>query len=96
MNRSAEREALEDFEAALRYPKNLNVGRPARPHEARALFWKGTALGALGKPAEALAAWSECASNHPQSEEQRHYISECQSALSSRLKFCPVSPPTLR
>ena len=84
MNRGAEQKALEDFEAALRYPKNLNVGRPARPHEARALFWKGTALGALGNPAEALAAWNECASNDPQSEEQRHYVAECQSALSSR------------
>jgi tetratricopeptide (TPR) repeat protein len=84
MNRGAGQEALDDFETALLYPKNLNVGRPARPQEARALFWTGKALGALEKPEEAVAAWSECASNQPLSEEQRDYMAECQSALSSR------------
>ena len=49
--------ALADFEAALTYPANLNVGRPSKPHEAAAQYWRGAALAALGRGDEARAAW---------------------------------------
>lgn len=75
-------DALGDFEAALTYPTNLNVGRPAQPQEARALYWKGRALAALDREASARAAWSECAANLPSTEEQTHYIDECRKRLS--------------
>jgi tetratricopeptide (TPR) repeat protein len=49
--------ALADFEAALTYPVNLNVGRPDQPDEAQAQYYRGKALAALGKTNEARAAW---------------------------------------
>jgi tetratricopeptide (TPR) repeat protein len=49
--------ALADFEAALTYPANLNVGRSNKPEEAQAQYYRGKALAALGKAAEARAAW---------------------------------------
>ncbi len=51
--------ALKDFEAALTYPANLNVGRSNRPPEAEAQYWRGRALQALGRTDEARAAWKE-------------------------------------
>jgi tetratricopeptide (TPR) repeat protein len=49
--------ALADFEAALTYPANLNVGRSDRPQEAPAQYWRGRALAALGRMDDARAAW---------------------------------------
>jgi tetratricopeptide (TPR) repeat protein len=49
--------ALADFEAALTYPANLNVGRSDKPEEAEAQYYRGKALAALGKPDDARAAW---------------------------------------
>lgn len=49
--------ALADFEAALTYPANLNVGRSDKPEEAEAQYYRGKALAALGKLGEAHAAW---------------------------------------
>jgi tetratricopeptide (TPR) repeat protein len=49
--------ALADFEAALTYPENLNVGRSNKPEEAQAQYYRGKALAALGKTEEARAAW---------------------------------------
>ena len=49
--------ALKDFEAALTYPANLNVGRSNNPPEAQAQYWRGRALAALGRNDEARAAW---------------------------------------
>ncbi len=46
-------EALADFDRALEYPRNLNVGRPARPKEAKALFFRARALEALGRSGDA-------------------------------------------
>jgi tetratricopeptide (TPR) repeat protein len=74
-------DALQDFEAALTYPANLNVGRPAQPLEARALYWKGRSLAALNRAAAARAAWTECAANPPSTDEQTHFIEECRNRL---------------
>ena len=49
--------ALKDFEAALTYPANLNVGRSNNPPEAQAQYWRGRALAALGRNDEAREAW---------------------------------------
>ncbi|NKB90314.1 MAG: DUF5107 domain-containing protein [Acidobacteria bacterium] len=69
--------ALEDFEAALTYPTNLNVGRPYRPREARAHYWLGLALDALGRIEQANEAWAACAAGEPLDEEQQEYSSLC-------------------
>jgi tetratricopeptide (TPR) repeat protein len=69
--------ALADFEAALTYPVNLNVGRPHRPREARAQYWRGMALDALGRVEQAGDAWSACAEGAPLDDEQREYIALC-------------------
>ena len=48
-------EALSDFEAALRYPDNLEVGRPLRDFKAvRTHYYLGLALNALGRRDRAI------------------------------------------
>jgi tetratricopeptide (TPR) repeat protein len=59
------RAALADFEAALTYPVNLNVGRPAQPEEALAHYWRGRALATLGRANEARVAWQAGANGLP-------------------------------
>jgi tetratricopeptide (TPR) repeat protein len=73
--------ALHDFEAALTYPENIGVGRSNKPREARAQYWRGKALEALGRPEEARAAWKEGAAGHEHSGEQNRYRELCQKAL---------------
>ncbi|HJO05664.1 MAG TPA: DUF5107 domain-containing protein [Acidobacteriota bacterium] len=75
--------ALSDFDAALTYPRNLNVGRPHRPIEARGRYWRGMALLALGRNAEARAAWREGAAGAPSTAEQREHIRRCREQLES-------------
>jgi tetratricopeptide (TPR) repeat protein len=69
--------ALADFEAAMTYPENLGVGRAANPEEAEALFWKGTALAALGRVDEANAAWKAGAEGREGSATQNEYVKRC-------------------
>ena len=69
--------ALVHFDRALTYPENLGVGRPHRPSEARALWFRAEALAALGRPAEAAATLADCAANAPTDEEQEHFIARC-------------------
>ncbi len=78
--------ALADFDAALTYPGNLNVGRPYRPIEARGRYWRGMALQALGREAEARAAWREAADGMPSTAEQREYIRRSQERLEAGSK----------
>jgi Flp pilus assembly protein TadD len=73
--------ALSDFEAALTYPANLNSGRPYRPHEARAEYWSGYALEALGRVEAATEAWAACAAAAPLDEEQVEYAGLCSARL---------------
>lgn len=75
--------ALSDFDAALTYPRNLNVGRPYRPVEARGHYWRGVALLALGRDAEARATWTEGAQGIPSTEEQREHIALCRERLAA-------------
>jgi len=73
--------ALRDFEAALTYPVNLNVGRPYRPREARAQYWRGFALEALGRLEAAAEAWAACAAAAPLDDEQIEYAGLCSERL---------------
>ena len=75
--------ALAEFETALTYPKNLNVGRPQKPREAKAQYWRGMALKALGEIEKAKTAWSEGAAGRKGSEEQSAHVKLCQEALRS-------------
>lgn len=72
--------ALVDFDRALTYPENLGVGRPHRPREARALWFRAEALAALGRSGEAAAALAACAANAPLGDEQKHFIARCTAA----------------
>jgi tetratricopeptide (TPR) repeat protein len=73
--------ALQDFEAALTYPANLNIGQPHRPREARAQYWRGYALDALGRVEAAAEAWRACAAGAPLDDEQVEYAGLCQQRL---------------
>jgi tetratricopeptide (TPR) repeat protein len=75
--------ALQDFEAALTYPENIGVGRSNRPREARAQYWRGKTLDALGRHEKARAAWREGAAGHEHSGEQNKYRELCSEALST-------------
>ena len=73
--------ALADFEAALTYPANLNVGRSNKPQEAPAQFWRGQALAALGRQEDARAAWQTGAAGADVAGEQNEYREKCRQAL---------------
>lgn len=73
--------ALKDFEAALTYPANLNVGRPDKPEEAQAQYWRGKTLEALGRLADARAAWQAGAAGKGKSEAEKESRKLCQEAL---------------
>jgi tetratricopeptide (TPR) repeat protein len=88
--------ALADFDAALTYPANLNVGRSEEPEEAVAQYWRGKALAALGQTSEAHAAWKAGAAGTvegvPPNEsynaifarQQNEYIKKCKDALAEK------------
>jgi thioredoxin-like negative regulator of GroEL len=73
--------ALADFEAALTYPANLNAGRPHDPVEARAEYWRGRALEALGASERARQAWQACAAGIQRGPEQLEHIRLCEARL---------------
>lgn len=76
-------DALADFNAALTYPENLGVGRPARPQESEALYWKGKALHALGRIADAKAAWQEGAAGEKATGVQNEFVEKCRDAMNT-------------
>lgn len=73
--------ALADFEAALTYPSNLNVGRPDKPEEAPAQYWRGQALAKLGRMDEARKAWEVGANGADVAGRQNEYREKCREAL---------------
>ena len=75
--------ALAEFETALSYPDNLGVGRPNKPQEALAQYWRGKALETQGRIKEAKAAWTEGAAGAKGPEEQVAHVKLCKQALGS-------------
>ncbi len=73
--------ALADFDAALSYPTNLNAGRPHEPHEARAHYWRGQVLAAMGREQEARGAWQACVDGVAAGTEQEENIALCRTRL---------------
>ncbi len=84
MEKGDARGALSDFEAALTYPPNLNVGRSNKPQEAPAQYWRGKALAALGRLAEARAAWQAGANGADVPGVQNEYRQKCRQALADK------------
>jgi predicted negative regulator of RcsB-dependent stress response len=68
-------DALKEFDRGLEYPANLATGRLENAREAHIHFLRGQALAALGRTADARAAWekaaNEPASKDPEKEEAR-------------------------
>jgi tetratricopeptide (TPR) repeat protein len=75
LDRGDLREAREDFEQALEYPKNIRIGRPPRPSDARAHWCAAAACDALGDRTAAAAHWEAAAaeSHHDPGEELALY-----------------------
>jgi tetratricopeptide (TPR) repeat protein len=63
-------EALTDFNRALEYPANLATGKLENAREADVQFARGNALAALGRKADARAAW-KLAADEPESKDAR-------------------------
>jgi tetratricopeptide (TPR) repeat protein len=78
--------ALADFEAALTYPANLNVGRSDKPEEAPAQFWRGKTLAALGRADDARTAWQTGAAGTDVAGTQNEYRQKCREALAGEKK----------
>lgn len=55
------KEALEDFQQSLQFPKNLDAGAPYPPnrHEAMQRYWLGECYFALGEKGKARKNWEE-------------------------------------
>jgi tetratricopeptide (TPR) repeat protein len=63
-------EALSEFNRALEYPANLATGKLENAREAHINFARGNALAALGRKAEAVAAW-KLAADEPESKDAK-------------------------
>jgi len=77
-------EALTEFDRAREYPANLATGRLENAREAHVNFARGNALAALGRKAEATAAWKlaadEPASGDEKKDEARRLAREALAA----------------
>jgi tetratricopeptide (TPR) repeat protein len=85
-NKKNYKSALAAFETALTFPEFLNVGKSDSNPTAKAWYWKGKALQALGKQKEALNAW-ETGSQLPKGRgEQNEYIALSKTAVEKSAK----------
>lgn len=83
--------AAEDFQRALTYPENLEVGARYALTDAETRYWLGKSLMSLGKPDEARQAWKEGASQVTSKDmpmtsislptSQDEYVARCAAAL---------------
>ena len=83
--------ALEDFQKALTYPENLEVGAHYALTDAEVRYWLGKTLLALGRESEARAAWETGAAQVTSSDPplpaisvtaaQDEYVKRCATAL---------------
>ena len=81
-------EALAEFNRALEYPENLATGKMENTREAHIQYLRGNALAALGRTAEARAAWKQAAdepgSKDAKKEEARQKAREALDRGASR------------
>ncbi len=83
--------ALRDFEGALTYPENLEVGRPFEVTDAETRYWVGKTLAALNRLDEAREAWKIGAGQRTSDDPkvpfvtvtplQDEYVRKCRTAL---------------
>lgn len=66
-------EALEYFLTAMEYPRNLGVGKPARPPHVVALFWAGLMAFQLRMRKEAFRYWEECVNCPAETKDEYAY-----------------------
>jgi len=57
--------ALSDLEQALRYPRNLGVGKSHYAQDSKAFYWAGIVAEQMADPTKARAYWEEGASIRP-------------------------------
>lgn len=84
-------DALRDFELALTYPENLEVGARYVLTDAEVRYWMGKALAALGRVEDARTAWETGAKQRTSadpalpfisiSKTQDEYVKQCATAL---------------
>jgi len=84
-------EALDDFEKALTYPENLEVGRPYEVTDAETQYWVGKARWALGRADAAREAWETGAGQRTSDDpalpfvtvtaSQDQHVRKCRTAL---------------
>lgn len=84
-------DALADFQTALTYPANLEVGARYELTDAETRYWLGKTFMTLGRPEEARAAWQtgakQFAASHPDhpfipvTPTQAEYVQRCTEAL---------------
>lgn len=85
-NKKNYKSALAAFETALTFPAVLNVGKSDSNPTAKAWYWKGRALKALGKTTEAVNAWKTGSELPKGRGEQNEYISICSKAKDQEIK----------
>ena len=84
--------ALKDFEAALTYPENIGVGRPPKPKEAVAQYFRARALLKLDRHEQARKALQAGADLPESTKEQNKYRQLCKEALLVLTSASPGSP----
>jgi tetratricopeptide (TPR) repeat protein len=80
-NKKSYKAALNSFETALTFPEFLNVGKSDSNPTAKAWYWKGKTLQALGKSKEAIKAWKTGSLLPKGRGEQNEFITLCSNSL---------------
>ena len=76
--------ALEDFEAALTYPENLNVGRSNQPEESPAQYWRGRAPGGVRPTGSRTSRLAGRRGRRRRGGLQNEYRQKCREALAEQ------------
>jgi tetratricopeptide (TPR) repeat protein len=63
------KDALQDFEAALEYPRNVGVGKSYFAQDSKAFYWAGVVAEELGEHDKARRYWEEGAAIRPRPQE---------------------------
>ena len=85
-NQKKYKAALSSFETAMTFPEYLNVGKSDSNPTAKAWYWKGKSLQAMGKQKEAINAWKTGSELPKGRGEQNEFIALCRTALDKQSK----------